>query len=170
MEYVQAVILMLFNALCLFLVLIQLPGLWLMCIATGLLAWQCWPDMFGVTTLIVILAMTIVGEIVETIFGMVGARYTGGSRGAGWGALVGGILGGIFGVFWIPIPLAGALLGACAGAFGGAMSIELSIGRTLTIATRSGFGAAVGRLLGTAAKFALGLAMWVIITVDAFWN
>jgi hypothetical protein len=35
---------------------------------------------------------------------------------------------------------------------------------------RSGMGAGVGRFWGTVAKIGIGAAMWLIITVAAFWN
>ena len=42
-------------------------------------------------------------------------------------------------------------------------------GRTMTASLRSGAGAGAGKLAGTLSKLAVGVAIWLIIAVAAFW-
>ena len=78
-------------------------------------------------------------------------------------------IGGVIGTFAIPVPLFGSLIGASLGAAAGAWILELSIGRSMDSAVKVGVGAGVGRLGGTIAKLGLGVAIWLILAVAAFW-
>lgn len=166
----------LLSAGCIFLVVLGLPGTWLMAALAGLFAWWQWDaarssfDQFlGLPALIVILALAIIGEIWEFAASAAGAKKAGASGWGAIGALVGTIVGGIVGTIAIPIPLVGSLIGACGGAAAGAWICELVIGRPQDQAVRSGVGAGVGRLKGTLAKLAIAVVMWLVIAVAAFW-
>lgn len=176
MTYVYASILLVFNTLCLVLVAIGLPGNWLMVAAAALVAWLTWQrgapwgeQMFHPAVLVVGLGLAMLGELLEFLAGAGGSRVAGGSKAGMWGALIGGIVGGIIATFAIPVPILGSILGACLGAFAGALVFELGGGQKLGFSIRSGGGAAAGRLLGTLAKLAVGLALWAALTVAAFW-
>lgn len=176
MTYLYASILLLFNTLCLLLVAIGLPGNWLMVAAAALVAWLTWQrgapwaeQMFHPGVLIIGLALALAGELLEFAAGAGGSRVAGGSKAGMWGALIGGIVGGVIATFAIPIPILGSVLGACLGAFIGALIFELAGGQKLGFSIRSGSGAAAGRLLGTLAKLAVGLALWALLTIAAFW-
>jgi uncharacterized protein YqgC (DUF456 family) len=171
-----AAFLALLSAGCVFLVILGLPGTWLMAALAGLFAWWQWDagrspaDQFlGLPALIMILALAVIGEIWEFAAGAAGAKRAGASLWGAIGALVGAIFGGVAGTFVIPIPVVGSLIGACGGAALGAWMCELAIGRTHDQAVRSGVGAGVGRLKGTLAKLAIAIVMWLVIAVAAFW-
>jgi uncharacterized protein YqgC (DUF456 family) len=167
--YLLATLLVLLNTVWLVLVVLQLPGTWLMVLSAGLLA-LVRPGMFSVWTLLVVVALATLGEIVEFASGLVGAKTVRATRWGGWGGLIGAIVGAVIGMFAIPVPIVGSLIGACAGAAAGAFLLEfVGAERSLSDAMRSGLGAGVGRLAGAVAKLALGAAIWLILAVAAFW-
>jgi uncharacterized protein YqgC (DUF456 family) len=174
MFYLWATGLVVLNAFWLFLVVLGLPGNWLMILSTAVFAWVVRsPDpqhqSIGNLTLISLVVLATLGEILEFVAGVFGSRQAGGTRGGAVGALVGGIVGAIIGTFIIPIPVLGSLLGACGGAFTGALSFELAGGLDMEASVRSGIGAGVGRFFGTVAKAGMGVAIWLIAAVAVFW-
>jgi len=168
MLYFWSVLLILLNAVWLVLVLFGLPGNWLIVISTCLFAWWWWDDgIFAFSTLVVITVLAVLGELVEFFGGLTGARRAG----AGWrgsiGALIGAVTGAIIGTFIMPF--FGTLIGACVGAGFGAWGLELTAGREMEDSVRSGLGAGIGEFFGITSKFALGVLIWVIVAVAAFW-
>lgn len=167
MTYLWATLLVVLNTAWLFLVVLGLPGNWLMVIGAGLLWW--WQrSMFSPWTLVAVAVMAGIGELLEFLAGLVGARRAGGSRRSAAGALVGGILGGVLGM-GVPLPVLGPLLGASVGAFVGAMGLDLWAGRTMEQAVQTGTSAGIGRFLGTVLKLAVGVAIWIVLAAAAYW-
>jgi len=170
MLYLWSTILILLNAVWLVLVVFGLPGNWLIVISTCLFAWWRWDDdVFSIYTLIAIAALAVLGELVEFFAGMVGAKRAGASWRGSLAALAGAIAGAIFGTFLISIPFLGTLLGACIGAGLGAWALEFSRGKKLEESARYGVGAGLGEFLGITSKFALGIVIWLVVAVAAFW-
>jgi uncharacterized protein YqgC (DUF456 family) len=176
MNYAIAAGLVIINAVWLALVVVGLPGNWLMVVTAAGVAWWRWSDasppgdrMFSLWTLGSIAAIALIGEVLELFAGVFGARTTGGTKWGGVGALAGGLIGGIVGTFAIPIPLLGSLIGAAAGAGLGAAALECVGGRPVDASIKAGVGAGIGRLAGTLFKFAAGIAIWLIVAVAAFW-
>ena len=176
MLYAYAVLLVVVNAFWLFLVILGLPGTWLMLATTALLAWWQWvpgaawsEQVFHPATLAVGLLLALLGELLEFVLGAAGSKRAGGSWLGAIGAIVGGIVGGIMATFMIPIPIIGSLIGACIGAFVGAALGELAGGQEIGLSLQSGRGAAVGRFWGTVAKLGVGIAIWALIAVAVFW-
>jgi len=141
-----------------------LPGLWLMLL--GALGYAALTDLtqVGVTTLILVAVLAVVGEVIEWWVGFRYAARYGGSRRAGWGALVGGIIGAFAG---LPVPVLGSILGSFLGSFAGAALFEAT--HRPDNAARAGWGALLGRLWATALKTALGLViavltLWAVLT------
>ena len=170
MIYFWATILVLVNAVWWGLTFFALPGNWLMIISAGLLAWWKWDEgVFSIYTLIAITVLAAAGEVIEFFAGIGGAK----KAGAGWlgalGALAGAVMGAIAGTFMIPIPFLGTLIGACAGAGLGTWAIEHLGGKKMEDSVRSGVGAGVGVFVGTAGKVAIGVVIWLIIAIAAFW-
>ena len=170
MLYLWSVILILLNACWLVLVLFGLPGNWLIVISTSLFAWWWAEDaVFSLYTIIGITILAILGELVEFLGGLGGAK----KAGAGWrgslGALIGAVTGAILGTFVIPIPFFGTLIGACVGAGLGAWALESAAGQQIQKSARFGLGASLGVLLGTTTKFVIGMLIWLIVAVAAFW-
>ena len=125
-----------------------LPGPLLLFAGLWMAAWAEGFAHVGAGTVITLGVMAAIAMILDSIAGAFGARRYGASGRAMLGAALGGIVGIFFG-------LPGLLLGPFIGALLG----ELSMRRDLPTASRAGWGATVGMLLGIAAKMALGIAM-----------
>ncbi len=170
MMYVWAILLILTNVVWLLLTLMALPGNWLMVVGAAVLAWVYWDEgMFSPWTLLAVLLLAIAGEVLESITSAYGVKKVGGTKRGGWGSILGSILGALVGGVLIPIPIVGSLIGACLGAAIGAWGFELSGGMKKPQARKAGFAAGVGRLVGTVIKFAIGVVIFVIVAVAAFW-
>ena len=148
----------------LFLVVLGLPGLWLMVGAALVYHWLAAPAI-GVATLLLVAVIALIAEVLEFTLA---ARYTkkyGGSPRAGWGAIVGGFVGAMIG---IPIPVVGSVVGAFAGAFVGALALEMTRrDATRASATRVAWGALIGRVAAAGAKTGFGCAIMAILLVAA---
>ena len=120
-----------------------------------------------------LLALAASGEAIEFFAGAAGAAKQGGSRRAIFLAVVGTFAGSIAGaVMGVPIPILGPLLGALAGgaggAFAGAYLGEMWKHGGADKSVSVGWGAAVGRVLGTLGKLLVGAVMIVVLTVRVF--
>lgn len=168
MLYLWLTILVLINAFCLLLVLFGLPGNWLIVTLTCLFAWWRWDDaVFSIYTLVVIALLAVLGELVEFLGGMGTAKKAGATWRGSVGALIGAVTGALIGTFAIPV--LGTLIGACIGAGLGTWLLELSTGRDTAESARYGVAAGIGQFLGITGKFAIGIVIWLIVTVAAFW-
>lgn len=170
MHYLWSIVLILLNTIWLVLVVFGLPGNWLIVISTALFAWWRWEEgVFSIYTLIFITGLAILGELVEFLGGMGGAKKAGAGFRGSVGALIGAITGAVIGTFLIPVLLLGTLIGACIGAGIGAWGLELSGGRKMQDSVRYGMGAGLGEFLGITSKFIIGVLIWLIVAVAAFW-
>jgi uncharacterized protein YqgC (DUF456 family) len=168
MQYFWIALLIIVNTFSLILVPFGLPGNWLIVTATSLFAWQQRENrIFSIYTLVAIAVLALAGEIIEFFAGTAGAR----KAGAGWLAAIVAILGAISGAIigTLAVPLIGTIIGACLGAGLGVYVVERCSGKTTEASMRSGMGASVGRFIGTIAKLAIGVAIWLIVAVAAFW-
>jgi hypothetical protein len=155
--------------------LFSLPGNWALLGLTALFAWLVPHDSSrGVTwnTVWILLALAIVGEIIEFVAGAAGAAKRGASRRSIWLSLIGAVIGSIGGaIVGLPIALVGspiaALLGGAAGAFVGAYLGETWVDRSHGHSVEVAWGAFLGRVWGTVGKFAVGAVMLGIMAVDA---
>ena len=171
MAWLYAAILLVVDTLGLFLVVLGLPGTWLMVIAAAGLSWisrQSGPPLISNVVLCVLFGLALLGEVAELAAGAAGSRRAGGSWRGSAGALLLGMVGGIVGTFAIPVPVIGSILGACAGAFVGALAGELWVGRSVEDAVTIGRGAFTSRLVGTVLKIAIGAVIWAVATAASF--
>lgn len=154
-----------------------LPGNWMIVGLAGLLAWAHPPLPGGPgiewSTVGLLLALAAGGEILEAVAGAWGAGKRGGSRRAMVLAVAGTIAGSIIGaVGALPIlvvgPILGALVGGALGAFAGAYLGEMWKHGFSDKSISVGWGALIGRLLGTLGKLAVGVVMVVSLAVHAF--
>ena len=138
--------------------LMGLFGNWIILGAVGIAAALSGFDHFGGYTVVILLALAVLGEVLEALAAGLGAAKYGGGKGAIGAALAGTILGAILGT---PIfPIVGTILGACLGAFALATLYEVLVSnRGLDSAARVGFGAALGKIAGLFAKTFVGFAM-----------
>jgi len=180
-EWTGLLVALLFTLLgvgCLVLVVIGLPGTWIM-IALAVVVEMldrhylngADPETYGWWTLGACVALGLVGEVLEAVAGALGTRAGGGSRRGMAGAMIGGIVGAIAFTPLIPIPVVGTLIGALVGTFAGAAIAERSHEEppdTQSTLKAAG-GATVGRLLGTMGKATIATTVWVVLSVTAFW-
>jgi uncharacterized protein YqgC (DUF456 family) len=148
--------------LSLILIVLGLPGLWIM-VASAVVYNMIVPgDPIGWVSLIAVAVLALVAELLE--FTMTGryARKYGGSRRAGWGAILGGIIGAMVG---FPVPIVGPIIGAFVGSFVGALVAELTGGKSAGDATRVAKGALIGRVVSTVLKIGIGftIGIWIFI-------
>ncbi|MHC4203892.1 MAG: DUF456 domain-containing protein [Planctomycetota bacterium] len=170
MLYLFLILLVLLNVIWLFLVVFGLPGNWLIVISTCLFAWWRWEDgVFSIYTLVAIVALAVLGELFEFLGGMHGAKRAGASWRGSIAAIAGAVAGAIIGTFLIPILLFGTVLGACIGAGLATWSLELSRGRKMDESVRCAVSAGLGELLGITAKVTVGIIIWLMVAVAAFW-
>ena len=194
MEWIQFVVAAVFALLgigCLVLVALSLPGTWIMiALAAAIEALDqhylggSSPTTFGWGAIAGCAALAGLGEGLEGMTGAAGVKAGGGSKRGMFGAMLGGFAGAIVFTPLIPIPVIGTLLGALIGTFLGALIAESSRksdpvegaapgdqskGEALKRDLKAAGGATVGRLIGTMAKTALAICVWVSLTVLAFW-
>jgi uncharacterized protein len=136
-----------------------LPGLWVITLGVIGYSWLTGFRSAGLGTIAAAVGLALMGDVVEWWLGFRLTRQFGGSRRAAWGALVGGLIGAGIGV---PLPFGGSVVGALMGSLVGAALLELAGGGSVDSALRAGWGAFLGRVIATAAKVGLGLAIAVV--------
>ena len=139
------------------LTLVRLPGTWLIIAAAAGYGWLTGWQRVGLTTLGILAAIALAGEVIENIASALLAHRAGASRQAIWGALIGGFVG-MF-VFTIPLPIIGTTIGALLGCFVGALVGELAAERPFGQSSQVGAVSAAGFILGVMFKTAAALAM-----------
>ncbi|MEO8579302.1 MAG: DUF456 domain-containing protein [Gemmatimonadales bacterium] len=148
--------------LSLILIVLGLPGLWIMVASAVVYNLVVPGEPIGWFTLVAVAVMALIAELLEfTLAGRYARKY-GGSRRAGWGAILGGMAGAIIGV---PVPIVGPVIGAFVGSFLGALVAELTGGSSAGDATRVAKGALIGRVVSTALKIGIGftIGVWIFI-------
>lgn len=150
--------------LSLVLIVLGMPGLWVM-VASAVVYNMIVPgDPIGWVTLVAVSVLALVAELLEfTLSGRYARKY-GGSRRAGWGAILGGIVGAMVG---FPVPIIGPIIGAFVGSFLGALIAELTAGASPGDATRVAKGALIGRVVSTMLKIGIGFTIGIWIFVAA---
>lgn len=141
-----------------------LPGLWLQIGALALFGWWTGWTTVGLFPVGAAILLGLGAEWLEFALGGRYARRFGGGRRAAWGAILGGVAGAVIGV---PLPIIGSIIGAFVGSFVGAVLGELSTGRGAHPALRAGWGALLGRLVATAVKVGIGVAVAAVALLSA---
>jgi uncharacterized protein YqgC (DUF456 family) len=136
-----------------------LPGTPMIFAGIAIIAW--WYDftIIGAPTLIVTGILAVTGLAVDFVASALGAKKVGASK----QAIIGASLGSFFGIF-LGIP------GIIFGPFVGAIIGELLANEPLSQATKVGVGTWLGRLLGSAAKVAIALAMLGVFLIALVWQ
>lgn len=152
--------------ICTGLVLVGLPGAWLL-LAIGIgielldVAWAGdGVTTFGWLPLLLSALVLAIGEALELATGAVGTKLGGGTKRGMIGAFIGGMLGGLIGTGLLPI--IGTLIGALLGTFGGALVGEItgSEARKAKEALGPAIAATIGRVIGTVAKLGVAMVVW----------
>lgn len=170
MLYVELSILVLLNLVWLMLVLFGLPGNWLIVLSTSLFAWWTWDrGVFSGWTLIAIAVLAALGELIEFLGGLVGARRAGASWRASLAGILGAVLGALGGTIMLPVPVVGTIVGACVGVGMAVWLVETSRGERPELSHRRAVGAGMGELIGILSKFVVGVVIWLVVAIAAFW-
>jgi uncharacterized protein len=159
---VAIVVLALVEVAGLLMVPLGLPGLWVMILGLLGYGWLTHFQTVGLWTTTLVVALAVLGELIETWLGFRFARKYGASKRAAWGALIGGLVGAVVGV---PVPVIGSVIGAFAGSFAGAAVFEYTMSAHAGTAVSAGWGAVLGRAAAAAAKIALGIVIGVISVI-----
>ncbi|SDB59037.1 hypothetical protein SAMN05660653_02997 [Desulfonatronum thiosulfatophilum] len=146
--------------------LVGLPANWLILGALGLWLWSHPELTVGWSFLALLLALCVLGEIVEFLAQLWGGKRFGGSRRGAWAAVIGAILGGFFGAAFLFG--FGAIPGSFLGAFVGSFLVELGQGYSYPAAYRAAWGALLNKVFGTVVKIGLGMAMIVLSFVHVW--
>ena len=180
MEWLALVVAVLFCIIglaCVIAVIFGLPGTWILLGLAFLVEFldrYYLPEgdrqTFSWWLLAVGLLLAGIGELLEFFAGVMGAKKAGSSKRGIWGSFIGGILGGLMGLV-VPPPLIGSLICAVLGTFLGAVLGEFSNPETTVRDTlKPAAGASVGRLLGTLSKMPVAMAVWLMLSIAAFWT
>jgi len=168
MPWIYYILLLLIALAGLLMVIVTMPGLWLVTAAAAVFALLTHFHFIGRETLIALVVLSFAGELLELGAGGAAARRAGGGRRAMIGGAIGALLGGFFLTFIIPVPILGTIFGVCLGSFLGAAGLEMLGGKQIPHSLRIGAGAATGRFLGIIIKLMIGLAMLVLILIAGF--
>ncbi|MFN5624986.1 MAG: DUF456 domain-containing protein [Planctomyces sp.] len=150
--------------------LVMLPGNWLMVLALAGWVWLSGgvsgPGWWAVCAAGV---LAVLGEVLETVLGSAAASRRGATRRAMLLSLLLSMVGSLVGSVLLPIPfvggVVGAILGAAGGAFAGAWLGEAWAGTEPEQRAQIGAAAMKGRLIGMAAKLAVGLVIFCLQAV-----
>ena len=121
-------------------------------------------ERIGLKVLLILFCLYLVGELLEYVFIVIGAKKFGASTKAIIGGLVGGVVGAIVGT--TALPIIGTAMGAFLGLFLGAFVVELATKKKLAASLRAGTGSFLGRLGAIGAKFVIAIAMIVIVLLE----
>lgn len=137
------------------LVIVGLPGLWVIVGATAVYAWAT--HEISWTAFATFLILSLLAEVFEAVVGAWGAKKYGGTK---WG-MVGAVLGGILGAILLSplLPLAGSIIGAFLGSFAGAFILEYMTDRDYQRARQAGKGAFLGKTAAVVVKMGLGVGI-----------
>ena len=167
MDYVILAFYLLFSLAGLISLIFGLPGNFVILGASMLYGWYGGFQEITVKIIIILIVLALAGELIEFLLGILGSKKYESSNRAVVGSIIFGIIGAVMGApFFFGI---GAVVGAFAGAFAGAIIVELSQGKNMDEALKSGWGAFIGRVAGTISKGAVGIAM-IAVTVIAVLN
>lgn len=147
----------------LFLNVVGLPGNWVL-VATALIV-KLIPKFgdYSWVYFFVILALAVLGEVIESLLGLVVVAKKGGTRWGVIGSFVGGFSGVLFGATILP-PFGSVIFGFL-GAFAGAVAGEYINEQRADAALKVGFWSFVGRAMAIMGKVAAGLGIvWILIT------
>jgi len=111
-------------------------------------------------TLLILFLLYLIGEVMEYLLIIMGAKRLGASNAAVVGALVGGIVGAILGVGVLGV---GLFIGTFLGIFLGAFLVEFLLQRDLVNSLKAGLGGVLGRLGSIVAKVVIAAIMFFII-------
>lgn len=115
----------------------------------------------GIKQLLALGILYGLGELLEYILTLMGVKWLGASRIAGWTAILGTIVGAMYGgaMFWV----VGVVIGGFVGAMLGAFVTELIIKNNIGLALKAGLGAFLGKTGSIFLKLVIAVIMIVYV-------
>lgn len=145
-----------------------LPGTFIILADSILYSWYKGFNEITTKVILILVVLAALGELLEFLLGILGAKKEKASNSAIVGSIIFGIIGAILGAsFLLGI---GSVIGAFVGAFAGAFLIELFKRKGINQAIQSGRGALFGKVVGTITKGAIGVTMIAITVVSVVRN
>lgn len=159
--YIFAVVCIVLMVLSVMLIVLSLPGNWVILGIAGVWSFFTGAPEFTWTFFAAIIALAAVGEAVDFLAGYFGAKKYGGSNKGSLGGMIGAIAGAIM---CAPLFLGfGALPGALGGGFIGCYIVEKCMGRPNDEALKAAKGATLGRFGGLVVKLGIAISLvWLI--------
>lgn len=124
-------------------------------------------SIISIGTLVFLLILYLIGEALEYLLVIMGAKKLGSSNVAVVGAIFGGIVGAGLGFLAFGVNV---VIGTFLGIFLGAFLVELWIHKDLKKSLKAGAGGVIGRLGCIVAKVILAIAMFIIIGAQILQN
>lgn len=146
--------------------IVGIPGNWILVGAALVVGLATGFAKMTVATFFVCAGLAVLGELIESVLGIVIVARRGGSKLGVLGSIIGGFAGVVLGAGLAP-PLGSVLLGFV-GAFLGAVFGEILRHPDMNVALRIGFWSFVGRMAATSAKLTAGCVIFWLI-VKATW-
>jgi uncharacterized protein YqgC (DUF456 family) len=141
---------------------IGIPGNWILVAVAIVTAVVTGFSTLSPSTLLLCVGLAVLGELIESVLGVVIVARRGGSKLGIVGSIAGGLAGVLLGAGLVP-PVGSVVLGFV-GAFLGAVFGEIIHQPDLDIALRVGFWSFIGRMAAIAAKLSVGCVIfWLII-------
>jgi uncharacterized protein YqgC (DUF456 family) len=145
-----------------------LPGTFIILADSVAYAWYKGFNEITTKVIIILIILAALGELLEFLLGILGAKKEKASNSAVAASIICGIIGAILGApFLLGI---GSIIGALIGAFAGAFLIEIYKRKGINQAIQSGRGALLGKVVGTITKGAIGITMIAITLVSVVRN
>lgn len=164
MEIIVFVLFLLFAVLGLVTHIFGLPGNFIILADAFLFSWYLDFDKVPFNIFLILIGLALLGELIEFLLGLIGAKKYKSSNRAVVGSIILGIVGAIWGApFLFGV---GSVIGAFVGAFIGAFFVELILEKNLDQALDSGWGSLIGRVGGTISKVLIGVIMIVLVVTS----
>lgn len=156
MEILAFTTLLIFTVVGFFLIFFNLFGTLLILAGALLFSWMTGFGVLSISVLILLTGLYLLGEILDFLFTILGAKKFGASNRAVIGALLGGFFGSLLGVSFFGIGIfPGMILGIFLGAFG----MECLVRRDVKASLKAGVGGVVGVLGSVVVKVLIAVVM-----------
>ena len=118
--------------------------------------------------LVIVFGIFIIGEMIDFVAGLIGAKKEKASKRAIFATFIGTIIGGIWGTAVLPV--IGSLLGALLGAFVATALAEYSKTKDITQAKRVAKSVVKGQIFGILIKATAAVSMAIILGYQLKWQ
>ncbi len=166
MEILAFAVLAIFSLAGFFLIFLNLFGTLMILAGAVLFSWMTGFSILSIPVLAGLAALYLLGEMLDFLFTVVGAKKFGASNRAVLGAVVGGFIGSILGASFFGV---GVFPGLLFGIFLGAFAVECMLRRDFGASFKAGLGGVVGVLGSVVVKAIIAFGM-IGLVVYRLWT